>query len=552
MAFNWVTLKEEMRKDAEFRIEKTKEKQILWQNEKTYHYFAATFEELNAIVCRVEGFSKCEYQMYQVEATTAHIGRGSEWGVIPAFPTEQYLDVLKPYDDQEQVTTRQLFCFEVRSAVVGEHKGELQLWINGRLEESLVLELDVVAQQLSQEEPFGLELWQYPFAVARYYGIEEQDYFKANHLAKIKESLVRYRQAGGDVIVTAILHDPWNHQTYDAYPSLIKWQQTATGFTFDFSWFDQYVALNLDVGITKKIKCFSMLPWEDKIYYWNQQGELQQEQYPVGSSEWQTIWGQFLTAFVAHIETKGWFEKTYIAIDERPAETLQHVIALLEQYPSSSGERLKLSCAMDYQNFDETLLDQIADVSIGQSHLGSREIFQRLCASRRQKGLFTSIYNCVGDYPSLFLYSSPYETQWVLWNAVSYGSDGFLRWALDAWVEDPLENASHWYWESGDPFLIYPHEPGEKEAYLSIRYQKLLEVMTQICQYKQLKAQEPASVAALDDYLSTLFFPESIENPYGARIAKENTSHEAIRLAMETIKQLLNEATIAVVGGLLK
>lgn len=34
MAFNWVTLKEEMRKDAEFRIEKTKEKQILWQNEK--------------------------------------------------------------------------------------------------------------------------------------------------------------------------------------------------------------------------------------------------------------------------------------------------------------------------------------------------------------------------------------------------------------------------------------------------------------------------------------------------------------------------------------
>ena len=199
------------------------------------------------------------------------------------------------------------------------------------------------------------------------------------------------------------------------------------------------------------------------------------------------IWGEFLSAFVAHIEAKGWFDKTYIAIDERPAETLAHVIALLEQYPNQLGERLKLSCAMDYQNFDEMLLDQIADVSIGQSHLGSGTIFNNLCESRRQKGLFTSIYNCVGDYPSMFLYSSPYETQWVLWNAVSYGSDGFLRWALDAWVENPLENASHWYWESGDPFLIYPHEKGGSGAYLSIRYQQLIEGMTQIRKYKQLK-----------------------------------------------------------------
>lgn len=546
MYFNWVTLKEELRLDADFPVLEKKEKQVLWQSEKSFHYFAVDFDEKTNFSIEIEGFSNCVYQLYQVKPTSAHIGRGSQWGVIPDYPITSYYDILVPYDQTSLATKQQLFCLEIESADPGLKSGRIQLLIEGVLQGELPLSLEILPQRFLESESFGLELWQYPFAVARYYGISEENYFGSEHLSKIKESLVRYHQAGGDVIVTAIIHDPWNHQTYDDYPSLIKWQKTAAGFTYDFTWFDQYVELNLEVGISKKIKCFSMLPWEDKIYFWNEKNELEQVQYLVGSKEWQMIWGEFLNAFVAHIEAKGWFDKTYIAIDERPAETLAHVIDLLERYPNQLGERLKLSCAMDYQNFDETLLDQIADVSIGQSHLGSRIAFNTLCESRRQKGLFTSIYNCVGDYPSMFLYSSPYETQWVLWNAVSYGSDGFLRWALDAWVENPLENASHWYWESGDSFLIYPHEKGGSGAYLSIRYQQLIEGMIQIRKYNQLKKQSPSSLVELEELLATLIFPQGTENAYGARVALESTSHKEIQQVIEKINRLLNQSTLAV------
>jgi hypothetical protein len=81
-----------------------------------------------------------------------------------------------------------------------------------------------------------------------------------------------------------------------------------------------------------------------------------------------------------------------------------------------------------------------------------REIVTR----RREHGLLTTLYNCVGDYPGCFARSLPEESAWAVWYALAQGMDGFLRWALDAWVDDPLADISYKFWESGDPFLIYP------------------------------------------------------------------------------------------------
>ncbi|HFI0632372.1 TPA: glycoside hydrolase domain-containing protein [Streptococcus suis] len=50
------------------------------------------------------------------------------------------------------------------------------------------------------------------------------------------------------------------------------------------------------------------------------------------------------------------------------------------------------------------------------------------------------------QYPNFFTRSAPVEAAWVLLYAHSLGLDGYLRWAYDAWVKDPLVSVDHWYW----------------------------------------------------------------------------------------------------------
>ena len=275
-----------------------------------------------------------------------------------------------------------------------------------------------------------------------------------------------------------------------------------------------------------------MLPWEDKIYYFDEVGVLQEQIYPVNSPQWQEIWRDLLTAFVQHLEEKGWFDITYIAIDERPAETLASVLQLIKEHPNQEGNLLKISCALNYQSFDHALLEQIADLAIGQPHLGDQTVFRQWCEQRRAKGLATSIYNCVGDYPAMFLYSHPLESQWVIWNTVAYGADGFLRWALDAWVKDPLVNGSHWYWESGDPFLLYP---GTNGTMMSLRFQQMQQALNDSRKYLFLQNKQPALVSEVTRLLDGWAQLSGETNDYGAQVPF--SENETLQL-IQTIQQM--------------
>ncbi|MHC5269484.1 DUF4091 domain-containing protein [Enterococcus sp. LJL98] len=505
---------------------------ILWKKEEATVYFHLSEEELTKKSLQVKSSSHVHTQLFQVQTTKAHLGRGVTWGEIPNAPVHSFYDRLQPYTSGEELNTT-LFGLSVSSSEAGQWTAVIELIEEERVIDTLTISFEVLDLALPMQPLFDLELWQYPYTVARYHGIENNQLFQSQHEARVKENLACYQAAGGKTIVTTIVHDPWNHQTYDPYPSLVTWTKKGATMTFDFTAFDQYVKWNLALGIDQKIKCFSLLPWEDQIYYFDETGKQQKEKLVIDSPEWHRVWGQFLMAFVAHLEEKGWFEKTYIAIDERPAEVLTCVLALLKKYPNRQGGVLKLSCAMDYQSFDERLLDQIADLSIGQSHLGDQKAFQQLCAKRRAKGLFTSIYNCVGDYPAMFLYSHPLENQWIIWNAMAYGADGFLRWALDAWVKEPLENASHWYWESGDPFLIYPG------GQLSIRYQQMMQALIDVQKYQWLQAENPASVRELTKSLAQWGPLLGKTNAYGAQVAASKENSNQLRQQMATLREHL-------------
>ena len=486
-----------------------------------------------------------------VRETSAYVGRGMTWGEIPIGPNKMAPDYVQPLTDLTTAPAPYLNCVATIDVPDEADHGD-EVLVIGTIRagaETLSLPIQVIGLDYPHPDPqlFSLELWEYPYAVARYYNIPADQLFGPEHERLVKENLQKYVEMGGQSITTTIVEDPWHHQTYDAYPSLVQWTQTAAGFHFDYTNFDRYVQWNLDLGIYRKIKCFSILPWENEIKYRDAQGNWVTEKPAVGSDRWRAIWTAFLTDFIDHLNAQGWFDRTYMALDERPLDEMKTVIEFISQFKTASGQPLKLSGAVNYQAVAADVLDHYQDISINQADIGDPRAFKQFVADRHDKGLETTFYNCVGNYPSMFALSEPIETAYLLWYFASLSVDGFLRWALDAWVEDPTKSVNHWYWESGDPFLLYPHGDGDDKPYLSPRIMMLEHTMAQIRQWRFMASDEVTedlpAVQALTAYLDTLIdtpLPAKTVNEYGATVGvDEKADHQYMRETVAKIEALL-------------
>ena len=166
-------------------------------------------------------------------------------------------------------------------------------------------------------DTFDIELWQYPYTSAEYYNVEP---FSDEHLEIMKSSMELYKKAGGHAITASIIEDAWDGQTYSAndvhYPSMIKWIKNGDSFTYDYTDFDKWVSFNKSLGIGDKIVLYSVAPWHNSFTYW-ENGKLVKEGFSVGSTRYTTLWTDFLTDLAAHLTEKGWFDDSYIGIDER-------------------------------------------------------------------------------------------------------------------------------------------------------------------------------------------------------------------------------------------
>lgn len=100
------------------------------------------------------------------------------------------------------------------------------------------------------EWAFHLDLWQNPYAVARYYDVEP---FSEKHFDLMRPLMKLYADAGGKVITASIMHKPWNGQTYDAFESMVTWLKKADGtWYFDYTVFDRWVEFMMSVGVRKQ------------------------------------------------------------------------------------------------------------------------------------------------------------------------------------------------------------------------------------------------------------------------------------------------------------
>ncbi|MCD2421472.1 DUF4091 domain-containing protein [Niabella pedocola] len=319
---------------------------------------------------------------------------------------------------------------------------------------------------------FRLDLWQHPAAVARVHNVP---LWSDAHFDLMRKYYTMLAKAGQKYITASIVNEPWGHQTYDDYPSLIKWTKKKDGsWSFDYSLFDKYVTFVMSTGIDQRINCYSMVPWKVAFQYYDENlGRDTVFTGKIGSEEYNAFWTPMLRDFTSHLKARGWFGKTTIAMDERPMDAMKAVIKLLK----GIDKDWKVALAGDYHAEIEKDID---DYCLASAH----QFPAAVLAARAQRGQLSTWYTCCTEkYPNGFTFSPPAEHVWVGWYTAAKNMQGYLRWAYNSWVADPVNDSRFRTWPAGDTYQVYPGPA------TSIRFEKMIEGVQDFEKIRVLKQQ---------------------------------------------------------------
>lgn len=332
---------------------------------------------------------------------------------------------------------------------------------------SLQLKLQVINRTLPSPQQWttNLDLWQNPYAVARYYKVP---LWSKAHFDAMRPIMKMLADAGQYSITTSIMHKPWNGQTEDHYDSMVTRIKHIDGsWTFDYAVFDRYVEFMMnDVGINRLIACYTMIPWDLRFDYYDEAtNRMKFVKAKPGDNAYTEYWGTFLRDFARHLRQKGWFDKTCIAMDERPMKDMQAAIKVIKD----ADKDYKISLAGIYHDEIERDLYYYC-IAYG------NDFPPEVLARRRAEGKISTYYTCCTEgFPNTFTFSPPAEAAWMAVHALGGNYDGYLRWSYNSWTRDPLRDSRFRTWAAGDTYCIYP---GPRS---SIRFERLIEGL-QICE----------------------------------------------------------------------
>ena len=397
-------------------------------------------------------------------------GRGAGCGHRPdhtLYDSAMVADIIDPHAAAlplEAMSTRSVWvsCQVPADAVPGSYSGALCIKEGKRVVAKLPIRIDVLQRTLPTpaEWKFHLDLWQNPFAEARYYGTP---LWSDAHLAAMRPSMEMLAAAGQKVITASIMHKPWNGQTEDHFDSMVTWTKKLDGtWEFGFDVFDRWVEFMMSCGINKQINCFSMIPWALSFPYYDlATNRMQVLRAAPGDAAYEEMWVAMLKAFSKHLREKGWFAITTIAMDERPMHAMQKAMAVIRK----ADPEFKVSLAGNWHpEIEADLYDYC--IALDQADLLSQEVFAR----RKAEGKKTTIYTCCSTHkPNTFTFSVPAEGAWYGLYVAQSSYDGYLRWAYNSWVKNPLHDTRFRAWPAGDTYMVYPYGRS------SVRFEKLIE-----------------------------------------------------------------------------
>ena len=478
-----------------------------WRGERVSAQFLLwTGTGVEEVRCKIEPFVSAEAQMGADIATARFVRytiadkggfdcRCERGPKHPKILVPDMLDTLAAFTMEER-TVRPVWITVMipQNAVPGVYRTTVKIKGRGTKVMKLPLVMEVIDQILppSSQWSYHLDLWQHPSAVARMEGLEM---WSDEHFEALKKQMKLLADAGQKVITTTLNRDPWGAQTFDDYEDMIVWTKGKDGkWHFDYTVFDRYVETMMELGINKQINCYSMLPWGNRLnWYEEKDNAFKVRTVKPQSKQYEEMWGAFLADFVAHLKSKGWCGITNIATDERSAEEMEIVIRLISQYAPELG------FAMADNHAAYRRIPNVRDCCVAQrqSYLTKEEI-----AERRAKGYVTTFYVCCSTYfPNSFTYSQPWESELLSWHALSKDYDGQLRWAYNSWPARP-EYDSRWRtMASGDTYYVYPY------ARSTMRFERLVDGIEAFEKVKVLRKKyvdRQDVLAPLEGYLESM------------------------------------------------
>lgn len=345
--------------------------------------------------------------------------------------------------------------------------------VKGERGYNLPISIDVLNKTLPApaQWKYDLDLWQHPAAIARAHQVK---LWSDEHFDLMKPYYTMLANAGQKTITASIVNEPWGHQTYDDYPSLIKWTRKKDGtWVYNYSLFDKYITFVMTTGINERINCYSMVPWKIAFSYWDEAAQKEAVfTEAIGTPGYNTFWKNMLADFTKHLKAKNWFSKTYIAMDERPMKAMQAVIKLLK----SVDLNWKIALAGEYHQEIEAGIDNYCIAS-------KWEFPADILQKRNKEGKISTWYTCCTEpYPNAFSFSSPAEQVWMGWYTANKNMDGYLRWAYNSWTKNPLTDTRFTAWPAGDTYQVYPGPLS------SVRFEKLIEGGQDFEKIRQLRS----------------------------------------------------------------
>ncbi len=295
---------------------------------------------------------------------------------------------------------------------------------------------------------YFLDLWQHPWAVARVNGVAP---FSDAHYRAMEPLWRLLASAGQKTLTVTLVDQPWNHQCYDAYGTMIGRRKGAGGkWSFDYSVFDKYVAFGRACGLGPDIACYTMCPWGYMVDYVDAAGEPVRVEARPGTPAFDDYWGDFLVDFSKHLAEKGWLDNTYIAMDERTPEDLAYIAKFVRRI----APKLKIAMAGNRKPSEFKGIE-IDNYSQSMGHVDKP--FLDEVPDRRKQGKTTTYYICCGPArPNTFMRSGAGEAFVCGFFPAACGLDGILRWAYNSWGEDSLNDMTYMRWTAGDVALVYP------------------------------------------------------------------------------------------------
>lgn len=370
---------------------------------------------------------------------------------------------------------------------------------------------DVVLPPVGQR-PFDLSLWFQPDSIATWLGLTP---WSDAHFAAMRPYLAGLAELGQKSITVAIGDDPWprvlpdgtwRSQTYTPYHSTVGWSSPdgMTDWSFDFTIFDRYVEEVDDVfravgAPLPRINAFGSIGFKGNnhiVYTDSTTHQVVDQHVKLGDAQWTAAWTAFFTAFQAHLERRGWLDRTHMGFDERPAAEISTVKTLLDRAAPRLGANLFAAAA------SESADPVTYDLSLNSDDVNS--FSAALIASRKATGKVTTWYTWnQPTYPNTLTASPPFGARIIPWISENRNLNGYLRWTYNSWPSDPYTDGTfmgHTFptsppYAPGDEYLLYPGQHGPVS---SIRWENFRDGLEDAALLDMLPSGSPARAAALD------------------------------------------------------